>query len=149
MIVFELKCVCGFQFEGWFQDRNDYETQFQEGELFCPECNGQQVHKILSPVAGCRRLLSAEAEAPSTGVVAGEVEAGRKILENLQNYVEKNFDDVGSRLAEESLKMHYGVTEQRNIRGTTSEEQEKILKKEGIELLKIPMPAKKEKKKLD
>ncbi|MGD9072079.1 MAG: DUF1178 family protein, partial [Desulfobacterales bacterium] len=40
----------------------------------------------------------------------------------------------------EALKMHYGVTEQRNIRGTSSPEEEKILKEEGIEFIKIPIP---------
>jgi hypothetical protein len=38
------------------------------------------------------------------------------------------------------LKMHYGVAEQRNIRGTSSPEEEKTLKEEGIEFIKIPIP---------
>jgi len=62
-----------------------------------------------------------------------------KALKTLQNFVEKNFEDVGTDLAKESLKIHYGVTEPRNIRGITTEAEEKELQKEGIELLKIPM----------
>ncbi len=150
MIVFDLSCTCGTQFEGWFQSRDDYEEQFAKGILQCPECGGKQVYKILSPVTGRKTSsLPAISSAHNDSAVAGEADAAMKVLGKLQDYVEKNFEDVGPKLAEESLKMHYGVTEQRNIRGTTSEEQEKVLKKEGIELLKIPMPEKKEKKKLD
>jgi hypothetical protein len=153
MIVYDLTCSCGYQFEGWFQSRNDYEKQLQEEKLNCPLCDSGDVRKILSPVAG--RKLSSHAIAPElqqVGVVAGEndsLAAAGEILEKLQQYVEKNFEDVGAQLTEETLKMHYGVSELRNVRGVASEEQEKILKQEGIELLKIPMIVRKEAKKLN
>jgi hypothetical protein len=57
-------------------------------------------------------------------------------LEFLQN----NFEDVGSKFAQEALKMHYDVTDKRNIRGTTTEDEEKMLKKEEIDFVKIPIP---------
>jgi len=37
------------------------------------------------------------------------------------------------------------VTEPRNIRGVATEPEEKILKEEGIDLLKIPLQVKREK----
>jgi hypothetical protein len=57
----------------------------------------------------------------------------------LQDYVERNFEDVGTQFAEKTLKIHYGVEDAKNIRGVVSEEEEKVLNKEGITLLKIPM----------
>ena len=54
--------------------------------------------------------------------------------------MEKNFDDVGCDFAKEALKMHYGVTEAKNIRGFSTKEEENTLKKEGIQFFKIPMP---------
>ena len=57
----------------------------------------------------------------------------------VQEVVEKNYEDVGPNLAKESLKIHYGVSEPTNIRGVTTADEEKMLKAEGIELLKIPM----------
>ena len=119
----------------------------------CPLCDSGDVRKILSPVAGRKSPSHAiEPDSQQLGVVAGAndslADAG-KILEKLQQYVEKNFEDVGVQLTEETLKMHYGVSELRNIRGVASEEQEKILKEEGIELLKIPMTVRKEEKKLN
>ena len=122
--------------------------------MTCPLCDSGDVRKILSPVAG--RKLSSHAIAPElqqVGVAVGENDslaaAAGEILEKLQQYVEKNFEDVGVQLTEETLKMHYGVSELRNVRGVASEEQEKILKQEGIELLKIPMTVRKEAKKLN
>jgi len=39
------------------------------------------------------------------------------------------------------LKIHYGATEPRNIRGVSTKEEEKTLKEEGIQFFKIPIPA--------
>ena len=139
MIVFDLSCECGLQFEGWFRNADDLQRQQKEGLLSCPSCQGNQVRKILSPVAGSSKDGRNEVSAVSGPSVE---EAAAEVLSSLQNYVTSNYEDVGSKLAEESLKMHYGLEEPRNIRGVSTEEEEKVLKKEGIEILKIPMPAK-------
>ena len=141
MIVFDLACDCGYTFEGWFQDRGEFEKQHAAAFLICPVCGGHKIRKILSPI---------RFQSPShlTGGVSHECRSAdpeniaevTKALETLQNFVEKNFEDVGTDLAKESLKIHYGVSESRNIRGITTEAEEKELQKEGIELLKIPMP---------
>jgi len=54
-------------------------------------------------------------------------------------YVDKNYEDVGSSFSKEALKMHYGVQEHRNIRGTTTKEEDKVLDKEGVPVLKVPV----------
>jgi hypothetical protein len=65
----------------------------------------------------------------------------KKIGKEIIDYVEKNFDDVGCDFAKEALKIHYGVEEPRNIRGVSTKAEEKMLKEEGIDFVKIPMPA--------
>jgi len=62
-----------------------------------------------------------------------------ELTKKITAFIEKNFDNVGSRFATEALKIHYGVTEPRNIRGTSTHEEEKTLKQEGIEFIKIPV----------
>ena len=57
----------------------------------------------------------------------------------MQNYVKKNFEDVGAKFAEEALKIHYGAEKPRNIRGVTTEQEERMLEEEGIKLTKIPL----------
>jgi hypothetical protein len=55
-------------------------------------------------------------------------------------YISKSFENVGTEFAKEALKMHYGVTKKKNIRGSATEEEEKVLRQEKIEFFKLPMP---------
>jgi hypothetical protein len=145
MIVFDFACVCGSTFEGWFQDRSDFENQQAASLLLCPHCGSRDVRKILSPTH-FQASVSAE-DSPASKCSSGSVSPAdaEKALATLQKFVEENFEDVGVDLAKESLKIHYGVAEPRNIRGVTTESEEKKLKEEGIKLLKIPLSLKSEK----
>ncbi len=139
MIVYDLACGCGYIFEGWFQDRDEFAAQQEAGLLCCPDCGGNAIRKILSPVrVGSPRSSTSMpvTAAQESGVTP---EALMQALKTVQKFVEKNFEDVGTKLAAESLKIHYGVEEARNIRGVVSEEEEKVLEEEGIELLKVPI----------
>jgi len=139
MIVFDLQCTCGCQFEGWFQSRADYERQSCDGLIGCPRCAGTVTHKILSPVA--IRSGQSSGNVPDRPADYPEITEEKAIhfLRSIQHYVEQNFEDVGPRLAQESLKIHYGVIAPRNIRGVATEDEEKMLLEEGIELLRIPL----------
>lgn len=141
MIVYDLACICGITFEGWFQDRGAFLSQQESGLLVCPGCGSNAVRKILSPVNVCRSQVAIPVQTKTTETEDGCVtaESVLQALSTLRKFVEKNFEDVGTKLAEESLKIHYGVEKPRNIRGVTSEEEEKVLAKEGIELLKLPL----------
>jgi len=142
MIVFELACDCGYTFEGWFQDRHDFEKQQSASILVCPDCGSRSIRKILSPnriqSSSLSRETSLNGQEDKVGLMAGAANT----LTALQEFINENFEDVGSELATESLKIHYGVSEPRNLRGVTTVQDEKKLKEEGIELIKIPFPLK-------
>jgi len=148
MIVFDLACLCGYQFEGWFQDHEDFHSQREKGMLSCPACGGNEVRKIMSAVAvrtgGSISEHGKSDKEPDAG--AAVLEAAVTLLEKVQRYVEKNYEDVGTKFPEEALKIRYGVRETRNIRGVATPEEEKMLQKEGIEFLKVPIIKKEEKK---
>jgi hypothetical protein len=146
MIVYDLSCECGSIFEGWFQDRGNFASQQESGLLVCPQCGSNVVRKILSPVSAGRSPVTASFHAADVQKGGVTAETVLQALHTLQKFVENNFEDVGSRLTEESLKIHYGVQEPRNIRGFASEAEEKILEREGIELLKIPVIVKDDKR---
>ena len=143
MIVFELACGCGELFEGWFEDRADFERQAGTGLLICPTCGSPEVHKVLSPVRSLKGGKGGERSA-QVAVAASPEEAAGQALKALQEYVLRNYEDVGSELARECLKVRYGLNKARNIRGVATEVEEEMLNEEGIELLKIPLPAKPE-----
>ncbi len=131
MIVFDLKCLQGHQFEGWFDDGKAYEDQKARGLLTCPICNDADISKI--PTAFSIKTSHPEKTSPLAQKEVAELE------KTLSAFIDKYFDNVGSRFAAEALKIHYGVTEPRNIRGTSTPEEEKTLKEEGVEFIKIPV----------
>ena len=132
MIAFDLQCSAGHCFEGWFEDGKAFEYQKKKGLIACPVCNEISVPKVLSPIA----IKSAS---PKHKEMAAP-EAGLKIFQKqVSDFIEKNFDDVGHEFASEALKIHYGAAEPRNIRGVSTAEEEKQLKKEGIQFFKFPL----------
>jgi len=135
MIAFDLQCVNDHTFEGWFEDNQAYEDQKKRGMITCPVCNDSRVEKILSPVAIRSSSVAAATNSQYEHYLKVIAETNQKIAE----YVEKNFDDVGADFTKEALKIHYGVTEPRNIRGVSTKSEEETLKSEGIEFYKIPI----------
>ena len=61
-----------------------------------------------------------------------------QVLQLVNEYIEKHFEDVGANFYKEALKIHYGEAEKRNIKGTATTEEEVILKEEGIPFVKVP-----------
>jgi hypothetical protein len=57
MIVFDLACECGYSFEGWFQDREQFEEQLASTYLECPLCGGREIHKSFLPYVSSQAVL--------------------------------------------------------------------------------------------
>jgi len=137
MIVFDLQCGNGHTFEGWFEDNQAYEDQKKKDLITCPVCNDNAVTKILSSFA----IKTSGSFTRAGGEHEQQLSALAKVGQEVADFVEKNFDNVGADFTKEALKIHYGVTEPRNIRGVSSKNEEKIMKSEGIEFFKIPLPS--------
>jgi len=135
MIVFDLECSQGHIFEGWFESMEAYEDQRERGLVNCPYCNDAQVKRILSPVA-VKKGAPVRQDLPEAHIDY------KRLAREVVEYVHRNFEDVGTRFTTEALKMHYGVAEKRNIRGSATENEEKLLQEEGVEFFKLPLPNK-------
>lgn len=61
-------------------------------------------------------------------------------LLKMVRHVVANTVDVGNSFPEEARKMHYGETEQRNIRGHATPEETEALIDEGIAVMPLPLP---------
>jgi hypothetical protein len=133
MIAYDLQCSQGHQFEGWFEDSATFEHQNTQGMITCPICEDAAISKMPSMFAikGAGRNVPLNPD--------GDVDVAA-LGEQIVDYVENNFDNVGADFAEEALKMHYGATEPRNIRGVSTPKEEETLKSEGIKFFKFPMP---------
>jgi hypothetical protein len=132
MIAYDLQCINGHSFEGWFEDGQTYEEQKKNGLISCPVCESTSIARVPSTFA-IKSTSSLKNFDDQDGDLA---DINRKII----HFLKKNFDDVGSDFTKEALKMHYGVSEPRNIRGVSTKEEEKTLKQEGVQFIKVPMP---------
>lgn len=134
MIVFDLRCSNGHCFEGWFRDIESFNEQNSEGMIICPLCKDTNITRVLSPVAikSNQELEAAEKKSEDSNPDLG------KLFMSVVEHVKNNFEDVGTNFAAEALKIYYGVTKKRNIRGTATAKDEQVLKDEGIKFIKIP-----------
>ncbi len=128
MIAFDLFCSNGHKFECWFKDSASFEEQKEAGILTCPICNDDQIEKAFSPFA-----------IKKSGERLREETDPHQALQLIQDYLDKHFEDVGVEFYKEALKIHYGETEKRNIKGTATTEEEVILKEEGVQFFKVPI----------
>ena len=150
MVIYDLECHNGHVFEGWFDDKKDLENQQAQGILQCPVCQSTTVVQKVHPIAIKTGSAPGNTggQPPMPDALKASQEAMAEYAQKMTKFVENNFENVGNSFAEEALNMHYGVKEHRNIRGTTTTEDDKVLEKEGIPVLKLPV-AKKEKEDLN
>ena len=148
MKVLNLQCRQGHAFEGWFASHDDFESQQGRGLLTCPVCNEAEVSKM--PSAPRLNLGSSAASgganlpAPSPAAVQDVAQLVPQQLQaawmKMVRHVMAHTEDVGTKFAEEARKIHYGETENRNIRGQASREETEALLDEGIDILPLPVP---------
>jgi hypothetical protein len=134
VIIFDLKCENGHKFDGWFKDRQAFMEQNSQKLVACPICNSCGVEIIPSSV----KIMGKDSR--SAGKVEGKEIPPVKAMQMLRQYIDKNFEDVGDNFAEVALKIHFGEEEKRNIKGTTTPQEDDNLREEGVQFIKIPMP---------
>jgi len=132
VIIYDLKCENGHTFEGWFKDRETWVSQNSRKLIACPICNGTQVEIVPSSITIMGKNSRPENKLPNKEISPAAA------IRMLHQYIDKNFEDVGDKFAEVALKIHYGEEEKRNIKGTSTAEEEENLKEEGVKFIKIP-----------
>ena len=131
MIAFDFECSKGHVFEGWFDNLKSFEEQDSHNMINCPYCNDTNITRILSPVS-MKTSPAVERERESKPIDY------EKLVNDLSKYIHDEFEDLGTDFTKEALKIHYGVAEERNIRGSATENEEKLLVDEGIRFFKFP-----------
>ena len=128
MILFDLRCKDGHAFEAWFRDGAAYEDQAAAGDLACPVCGSAEVSKaLMAPAVNSRPKVDAAQAAEAI-----------RLWRRVQNHIEKNFDHVGPRFAEEARRIHHGEAEKRSIYGEATRTETEELRDEGIAVNQIP-----------
>ncbi len=134
MISFNLICQNAHEFEGWFQNSADYDKQSKKHLIECPVCGDVKVEKaVMAPAIGAKSEVRADR--------ADKAERAKKLakmLGEVRDYVETNFDDVGDDFPEEARKIYYGESEERGIYGNATEDEAAELAEEGVPVGRLP-----------
>ena len=147
MIIFDLQCANEHRFEGWFKNATEYENQLASAMIHCPLCGTDQVAKV--PTASHLSLGKAADTKPRKTQAEQVIlsQEANALLYELHEHVKQNFEDVGDEFATEAKRMHYGKTEERNIRGNATKDEVEELNDEGI--MAFPLPDLPDKDKLN
>jgi len=155
MISYDLECVAGHRFEGWFRSSVDFEKQKQSGILDCPTCGSIKITKCLSAPNIGRKGNQAAMPTPAQG--EDTVEAPSAVMSNtpeISDKMQEAFDQVakiqaeslkeskwvGRKFADEARAIHYGETEAQIIHGETSADEAEALAEEGVPLMPLLFP---------
>lgn len=148
--VFDLQCGNGHVFEGWFSASKGFEEQLAQGLLDCPVCGDDVIERKLSAPRLNLGSWNADQEMASRQqggarsdyepAVMGSPDLVRLQAELLQHMrkVINSSEDVGSRFAQEALKIHNGEAQERAIKGTVTPEERRELADEGISVMPVP-----------
>ena len=133
MIIYDLKCKKNHKFEGWFKDSTVFEEQKKQNLITCPVCgeSGAEVVPSSLAIMGRDMKLSKKNQFREPSPMMG--------IQQFNEYLDKNFDDVGEKFAEIAMKIHCGEEEARNIKGTTTHQEEETLREEGVQFFKVPV----------
>ena len=141
MIVFDLACVQGHRFEGWFPSGEDFERQQAGGLVRCPACDAAEVQRLPSARVNVGKsappappAAAPEAASPSREAVAG---LPAELIAKLREAVRLS-ENVGARFPEEARRIHYNEAPARSIRGQASREEADALRDEGIDFASLP-----------
>jgi len=141
MILYQLQCSNGHEFEAWFHNSMTFDEQVARGDVVCPYCSDASVSKaIMAPNISPSRSK----KSPPMGNKEAEVraqEVAEKILDavnSLRDHVTDNFEDVGTEFADEARKIHYGEADERGIYGEATDDEALELDEEGVEFFRLP-----------
>ena len=143
MVIYNLICKKKHSFEGWFPSFEDYQKQADKKLISCPTCGTTKVEKMPHACAVHVKkeqpALPAKtaAASPPTPPTAAEF---KEMLIKVHHYVKQNFEDVGSRFADEARQIHKGEAAERPIHGTATAQETKELAEEGVPFITLPKP---------
>ena len=140
MIHYDLICVHGHKFDGWFSTSAAYDEQRRSNEVLCPTCGTAEVDKQLMTPSIPRKGNS---KTSGRQLVSGAGDPKMKMLvdklRELRQHVERHADYVGDHFADEARRIHYKEAEERGIYGEATPDDARALIDEGIEVQPLPL----------
>ena len=135
MIKYNLKCSNNHEFESWFSNSLEFDRLNKKKLLECIYCSSNKINtSIMAPMVSGTKSQ----EENSNSFKKNFSKKKKEDLLKLRNYIEKNFEFVGDKFSKKVREVYYDKKSEKNIYGSTTEEEKEELREEGIELLSIP-----------
>ena len=135
MIKYKLACKnCETTFDSWFASSKEYERLKKKNFINCHNCSSLNVGKtLMSPSVFVSKNNC------KTDKEIQKYKETRLIILKYQKFIKKNFKYVGDNFAYEARSLNYkNKKTSKRIYGTTTKEDLKELKEEGIKVQIIP-----------
>ena len=135
MIKYRLVCKdCKKTFDSWFSSSKEYERLKKKKFINCHVCNSLSVEKTLMAPS----LFMPKNDSKTDSQIK-KYKKTKQVILKYQEFIKKNFDYVGENFTYEARSLHYKDKKaSKGIYGTTTKEDLKELKEEGIEAEIIP-----------
>jgi hypothetical protein len=147
MISFDLKCIEGHVFEGWFRSSRDYEDQRGSRRIACPVCGNADIAKaVMAPAVAAKGNRSAASETVQSVSMANgapneaQLKAMLGALAQAQAQMLEQSQWVGDKFADQARAMYYGEIEQAQIHGTTDPREARAMMEEGVPVAPLIVP---------
>ena len=135
MIKYRLICNdCNLSFDSWFGSSKEYEKLKKKNFLICHNCNSKKIEKTLMSPQLIKKVQDKYKD--TTDVKLKEI-TGK--IRKYQKFIRENFDYVGKNFAYKARSIHYdNIKKNKGIFGTTTNDELKELKEEGVNVEVIP-----------
>ena len=135
MIKYRLICNdCNLSFDSWFGSSKEYEKLKKKNFLMCHNCNSTKIEKTLMSPQLIKKVQNKHKD--KRDVKLKEI---TEKIKKYQKFIRDNFDYVGKNFAYKARSIHYdNKKKNKGIFGTTTNDELKELKEEGVNVEVIP-----------
>ena len=135
MIKYRLICNdCNLSFDSWFGSSKEYEKLKKKNFLMCHNCNSTKIEKTLMSPQLIKKVKNKQKD--KRNVKLKEI---TEKIKKYQKFIRENFDYVGKNFAYKARSIHYdNKKKNKGIFGTTTNDELKELKEEGVNVEVIP-----------
>ncbi|MBX7148883.1 DUF1178 family protein [bacterium] len=147
MVIYDLQCLFGHRFEGWFPNADAFDKQRAEGLVACSECGSLDIKKVVSgghiakhAGASKKRVVKhadALVSAPSHDSMNVNFDPVT-VVKAMTQYIKNNCKNVSDKFAETAIKMHKGEAPHEAIYGSATEDDYQKMEDEGVPYAVVP-----------
>ena len=135
MIKYRLICNdCNLSFDSCFGSSKEYEKLKKKNFLMCHNCNSTKIEKTLMSPQLIKKVQDKHKD--KRDVKLKEI---TEKIKKYQKFIRENFDYVGKNFAYKARSIHYdNKKKNKGIFGTTTNDELKELREEGVNVEVIP-----------